>query len=149
MRMVVGSIAVLVACGSPPAPTFASFEERPAAAEGCRPPFERLGPGFVGLEDLDTGRSCEAYLEQDECILGIFDDCTYSFEGRREWRGSVRTQRVEIRPVFTRFDPRDRRSPSLCTGTASPGVSTLRLACRLDDHDPGPPHLGVSMTFLP
>lgn len=82
---------LLAGCGSPGAPGSppAGALPLPPAANTCGPALQ-VGRDWFYLADLQSGNSCSVYLEQDECVLGIYDDCTVRV-GARQWVGRVGT----------------------------------------------------------
>lgn len=104
-----------------------------AAAASCSPPYARLGSGpFVWL-DMDEGRACTAYLEQDECVLGVYRDCTSQDE--REWRGGVGPgDTVELEALYL-VPSISARAPLCCLGPLTLGGDWpyAQLECRVDD----------------
>lgn len=139
------AVALLVGCGAPPAPSFEAWTPPAPAATTCRPPFERFGPGSVRITDRDRGRACVALLERDECVVGIFDDCTEEGPARREWQGRISGDRVELTPYLVGGSPGP-RLPLACTGTLTVD-GRLEAACRLKE-DVAPPHQGLSLELL-
>ena len=86
------SALVLFACSSPPPPEIPPTSEigpPPAAALMCFPPYSMFAQKAFLLADLDQGTSCEVYIEQDECILGIYRDCTDPSPSSRQWVGII------------------------------------------------------------
>lgn len=112
-RASLGLLGLLLACDAPPAPPAPSHPGAPPAAATCTPPYERFGNTEVVWADLDLGRSCTAYLEQDECVLGIWRDCTTPTP--REWRGRVTGSRVEMRALHPAGSSLPRK-PDCCHG---------------------------------
>ncbi len=117
----------LAACGSPEAPPIPPTNEigpPPEASASCLPPFPTFAQENFLIADIQGGRSCTAYLEQDVCVLGIFRDCTDTRSQPREWQGKVETRLREEdgEPITTvtldAFDPEGPNgpSPNCCTG---------------------------------
>lgn len=83
------------------------------------------------LADLDIGRSCEIFLERDECVLAIFHDCTMT---GRQWVGTATqdTDKVSISlsPMFERAPAM--APPRVCTGSLVPSRVDPRAGTWLD-----------------
>ncbi len=124
--------AALFSCGKPPAPPPPSDDRLPpleAAAE-C-PPVEQFANDYFYVADLETGRSCTLYIEQDECIVGIFDDCSHLSSNcdrpRRQWRGTIDLAgSIRLEPTY-HVQPAT-RPPAQCTGSIESSEDTSRFA---------------------
>lgn len=79
----------MAGCGSPGAPGQPPAGALPPApaANACGPALQ-VGRDWFHLGDLISGSSCPVYLEQDECVLGIYDDCSVRVGGR-QWLGRI------------------------------------------------------------
>ncbi len=109
-------LAAALGCGPVPAPDWPQDAPEPAAA-ACEPPYARFAPGRFQLADLDIGRSCSVFLEQDECVLGVYRDCSVPTEAPREWRGWVDGPgRLRLDALFP-VPPTLPRSPRCCEGS--------------------------------
>ena len=87
------------------------------AALSCQPPYPRFANRWVRWADLDAGVSCTAFLEQDECVLGLFRDCSVE-GGLREWRGHVDGRgEIELRALRAPADAPRARAPECCRGS--------------------------------
>lgn len=138
-------LAAVIGCGAPEAPEIPGRDEigppPEAALPGdCLPPYPmRFGDDWYLLADLDRGVACYAYLERDECVVGIFDDCTDDSTDRRQWRGRLEQDEDGAKArLSTDYPPgsgsRVPRSPACCSG----GVHTegddawALLSCQID-----------------
>ena len=128
-----GPLLVLAACGAPPAPDLGvDAAPPPAAASTCEPPFERFGPGPVRITNLERNETCITELDRDECIIGIFDDCTVpSPDVRREWQGRIRGSQVDLAAFYVGGRPPRPPAPTTCTGTVSMSTRRIEAACSL------------------
>lgn len=82
------ALGALAACEAPPAPPGPPMEKLPPleSASTCSPGAKLVNreakpPDKFYFADLETDKSCEVFLEEDECIIGIFDDCTWEAQG--------------------------------------------------------------------
>ena len=150
-------VAVLgIHCGSAAGPEFEVQPPPTAAADVLcvDPGFARdVGQARFRLVDMDLGRSCEVFLEQDVCVLAIFDDCTDPSSQRREWQGQALTNRtVRLAPLY----PDDAtgviipRAPACCEGPVFPSTGAtewMRLDCRFSSCNNGNrAHTGLFLT---
>jgi hypothetical protein len=132
----------LWACERPPAPALPGRDRigpPPEAAASCEPPFPMsFGEAWFLVADLDRGSVCTAFLEQDECVVGLFRDCSDLGPGTpREWQGRF-TDRRELNLVA--LDPdetgaRPARAPRCCVGPVGPEgpiPSFAVLECQLE-----------------
>src|SRR5262249_11798300 len=95
---------LLVACSSPPPPLIPSRDAigPPREADrNCPISFERFAQAYFRIADLDRATSCIGYIEQDECILALFRDCTYDHP--RSWQGFI-DMGADIR-IGASYDP--------------------------------------------
>lgn len=143
-----GLSALVSACGGPSAPELPPRDvvgPPPEAAlpDQCVPPYPMsFGEDWFLLADLDRGEACYVFLERDECVLGIFADCTDAGIDRRQWRGrvDVDTEGAEAQ-LFTVFErsneSREPRQPICCGGpvhaTSDSASAWALLGCQLDD----------------
>lgn len=83
----------VTACGSPGNPGLPPAGALPPepAANTCAPALQ-VARDWFHLADLMSGNSCPVYLEQDECVLGIYADCTVR-AGSRQWLGRISADR--------------------------------------------------------
>src|SRR5262245_7532167 len=90
-RCLASAVMLLVACApSPEAPLPLPAGSRPPAPAGGCDIVRQDYAGYYWFSDLETGRSCRVYLEQDDCVVAIFDDCTWPDAwGDRQWTGRV------------------------------------------------------------
>ncbi|MEO1338170.1 MAG: hypothetical protein AAFV29_21175, partial [Myxococcota bacterium] len=79
---------------------------------------QNIGQATVQLVDMDSGKRCTTFLEQDVCVLAIFRDCTdEDSTPSREWQGEADSDRhVELRPFYPRDAVIQSRSPACCVG---------------------------------
>lgn len=141
-----------LACESPPAPGIPPRDQigppPPAASrQGCpRTSIANFGNDWYLLADLDQGTACYAYLERDECVLGIFSDCN-TLDDPRQWRGrgelvdvpnTVPLQFNKIAQLWTQYPATTNgagraRKPRCCMGevTASATASWSLMTCGL------------------
>ncbi len=116
------------ACGAPPSPQPPELRPEPPSANDCDP-TPRVAHAPFHFADLQAGRSCRVFLEQDECVVAIFDDCTdptRHFEGRATAEGGIwLSPEHTVAPTAT--------PPSRCEGIVAdrdtPHAS-VRLDCR-------------------
>lgn len=120
-----------VGCESPPAPPLPADGRLPPieAAADC-PPVTRFAQDYFYIADLATRRSCTLFIEQDECVLGIFDDCSHrstTVGPRRQWTGRIDHQRtISIEPHYK--EDENRKPPDRCTGPLMDPESPTRFA---------------------
>lgn len=142
MRWVLPLALLAAACGDPSAPQLPPRDQigppdEAAKPEACVPPYPMgFGDEWYLLADLDRGVACFAYLERDECILGVFIDCTDPSEDRRQWQGRVTNESIaELAPVYRSAQDSSRltRPPRCCHGAvvSSGTTSYARLDCQL------------------
>jgi hypothetical protein len=124
-------VLTLAACAAPDAPDIPGRDEigpPPEAArpEVCPPPYPMsFGDDWYLLADLDRGVGCVAFLERDECILGVFHDCTDDSQAPRQWRGILSTRAgTPTATLFTEHDPYDSGArlpldPKCCVGAVA------------------------------
>ena len=144
-------IAGLNAGCEPPAPADLGPEAPLPAAAFCLPPYPRFANQWVRWADLDRGRSCSVFLEQDECIVGVFRDCTAGDVDVREWRGAVNTQSgggamITLESLHTDEVRAAPRRPKCCQGSLQLSAESFwgQLQCQLrtcDSHDES--HAGI------
>lgn len=97
-------IAILIAvaalgCDPPEAPDLFPTAPPPPAANDCVPPYARFANAPFLWVDLDRGASCTVFLEQDECVLGLFRDGCGGDE--REWRGAIDGEdRIRLQALY-------------------------------------------------
>lgn len=134
------ALAATAACSAPAAPPAPDESLQPPRylAADCLPVSEIARQHDVTtnafLADLDEGRSCEIFLEQDECVLAIFRDCSYDASGTRQWVGEATpgTNGIDVvlKPTFAKAP--GRTPPRQCTGNLaaadSPRAGT-KLTC--------------------
>lgn len=137
MRRWVALALAIPACSSPPDPTIPPREEigppRPAATVLCFPPFSDFAQDRFVLADLDLGVSCPVFLEQDECILGIYDDCTDPSRSSRQWVGMIDSKEMTDRLEFAIHQGPGAvaaRPPQCCSGELVDSTWAL-LRCTL------------------
>jgi hypothetical protein len=125
-----------IACSSPPPPAIPPREEigppLPAANE-CFPPYTRFAQDWFVLADLDLGVSCRVFLEQDECVLGIFDDCTDPSATSRQWVGRIDSAMMRDQLELHIFEGTGAvlgRPPKCCSGELV-DMAWARLDCTL------------------
>lgn len=125
--------------GLPPWPDSDTVGPATPSAFACSPPYARFANTTFRWADLDRGRSCEVFFEQDECVLGVFRDCSAG-EEVREWRGFIDgDDRILLNALH---DPAEGfglpRRPRCCVGglVRANGDSTWSmLGCRNFDCD--------------
>lgn len=133
LLIVVGAAA----CTGPAAPEIPDDVGPPPPAANpqvCIPPYPMsFGQDWYLLADLDRGVGCVAFLERDECILGIFRDCTDESEAPRQWRGVVEQGRgIKLYPEHSATSGTlIARSPKCCLGTLPDDADPWALlSCR-------------------
>lgn len=136
-----GPVAVVIACSSPPEPVYPPRSEIGPPydqARMCQPPFPSgIGNGYYWMADLDLGRSCVVYLEQDDCVLGIYQECAAPDSTvLRQWQGRAKTANtvrwIELSPAVPSGGNPPARSPTCCEGAVVGevgGYSTAVLGC--------------------
>lgn len=149
------SALTAAACSSPPPPVIPGRETigppREAAAE-CDPTRMFAQTWFV-VADLDQGISCRAFVEQDECIVALFRDCTDAeSDPPRSWQGTINA-RLELELFRTReaTGSIDARSPSSCEGDLIASAAEpewAKLGCKIAG-SAQPPHLGLYLEREP
>ena len=133
-------LVLVTACSGPSEPPFDAPPAPVAAADVLceRPGFPQgIGQARYRLLDMDQGAACEVYLEQDECVLAIWQDCTDGSSNPREWQGQATVERqVELAPITaaTTTGVAIPRSPACCVGpvAATGPIDWMLLDCRLD-----------------
>lgn len=152
MRWTIGpaALAAIVGCAGPADPVYpdpSAIGPPPAVGDQCVPPFPMgFAQDWFVFADLDQGTSCDVFLEQDECAVGIYHDCTDGTADPREWQGRVSTNpnavgyepRIEL--VAKYEDPtsgsRLARGPSCCEGSLFPrGDNVVPTYALLTCHD--------------
>ncbi|MEO1233087.1 MAG: hypothetical protein AAFZ18_29755 [Myxococcota bacterium] len=123
----------------------------PPAANACVPPYARFANDTFLWADLDRGRSCTVYLEQDECVLGVFRDADCGGD-EREWRGTIDgDDRIRLRALYppgtAGLLP---RSPQCCDGIllrAHDVPPSSQLSCQLRScgNPADADHLGIQL----
>jgi hypothetical protein len=83
------------------------------AAADC-PPTLPFAQAEFRIADLDRGKSCIGFLEQDECILALFRDCTYDHP--RSWQGSLDMRKVVLNATYDPHQGVGARDPNECCG---------------------------------
>ncbi len=136
---------LLVSCSSPPAPEIpsrVSVGPPQEASATCNPPYkQQFGQKWVWVADQDTGRLCLSYLEQDECVLGMYRDCSSNPDDLREWQGRITEDKLQL-IAFYPFDGSQPRKPQCCGGTLHddwvaldcPGTGICLAGRQLEDH---------------
>lgn len=139
-------VGLQLGCGSPPPARLGAVDPLPPeAAQDCALPYVRLDAGPALWSDLDRGTTCEVWVESDECIFGIWEDCVSLPQvRRREWQGRFRDLRAELVPAHVPSAPD--RAPTRCEGVLETRREgrILRAACVLDDPSP---HAGVLLEW--
>jgi hypothetical protein len=146
-----------LACESPPGlppPPDSRLPPLESAAE-CDP-APRFAQRWFWLTDLSRARSCPVFLEQDECVLAIYRDCTG--DDGRQWEGTIDGSRdvVRLRPLVA--SPGPEAVPQVCSGAladrSAPGAWALlecqgavgHLGLHLEGVTDAPPVLGAGST---
>jgi hypothetical protein len=116
-------LLALIACSSPPPPTIpprSDIGPELPAATACFPPYNSsFAHDWFVLADLDLGVSCRVFLEQDDCVLGIFRDCTDPSPMLRQWVGVTSTEMTRDLLEFSVFHASGTivgRPPKCCEG---------------------------------
>src|SRR5262249_55091123 len=117
-------LCVLSACSSPQPPAIPDRETigppREASSE-CKPPTHMFAQDWFAIADLDIGSTCNAFIEQDECVIAIFRDCTdHDSTPPRSWQGAIGgPPQLDIELIRTRETSGSimSRSPISCTGS--------------------------------
>jgi hypothetical protein len=133
----VAAAALLCACSMPPDPTIPPRDPTALpgpAATSCFPPYSKFAQDWFLFGDMDVGASCRVYMEQDECILGIFRDCTDPNEADpRQWVGRISTMgavdSLEF-AIFPGLGSSAPRAPKCCEGDLA-GGDWARLDCKV------------------
>ncbi|MFO0722409.1 MAG: hypothetical protein U1E65_01420 [Myxococcota bacterium] len=127
-------LPLALACESPPAPPAPPAERLPPIELAARcPPGAKLvntdakPPEKFFLADLELDEGCEIALEEDECVLAIFRDCTWKPDGveqgspgaERQWIGTLTDDgghrgTIEIKPQYGA--PPSTTQPVSCKG---------------------------------
>lgn len=122
MRWGVLLMGLSLGCSDPGPPTIPPRSvigpDRPAATT-CFPPYSDFAQAPFVLADLNQGVSCEVYLEQDECVLGIFKDCTDLSPDPRQWIGTIDSNMMRDMLEFAIVEGEGSvisQSPSCCRG---------------------------------
>lgn len=133
----VAAVALASACSAPEGPPAVDESLRPPQykAATCSPVDDITRQDGVTtnafLADLDSGHSCEIFLERDECVLAIFHDCTMS---GRQWVGSATQDpdkvSISLWPMFERAPAM--APPRMCTGALLPSRVDPRSGTRLE-----------------
>lgn len=137
-----GGVALgLWACGSPGVPDLAppGRGPEPPAANGCPAVGSPFGNRVFHLQDFHSRRVCAVYLEQDECVLGIWDDCTVeAANAKRAWEG-----RIELNPgqptrlwLWSRSRA-GQQSPARCNGLLETEAETPRVLLDCESAEAG------------
>jgi len=140
MKRVLLGLVLVAACespGGPPPPADSLLPPRESASS-CGPSGMPLFPQLTSkpngyMADLEEGGSCGIYLEQDDCVVAIFRDCTY-YPGSRQWIGTVHADTTQISlTISPTYEPAPMLAgPQKCTGTfldpSNPRASTT-LTC--------------------
>jgi hypothetical protein len=101
------------------------------ASRDCTPPtdkFAKPDPTAAGTNflfaDFDDAKSCIDYIEQDECILAIYRDCTFTGgSGMRSWVGAIAHDKtITLSPTFTNSGVPPHQ-PAQCSGSLNNPVS--------------------------
>lgn len=132
-RLWVLAATTTLACSAPGDPTYPDrtiIGPPPAVGDACELPFPvNFAQDWFVLADLDQGTSCEIFLEQDECAVGIYHDCTDGSANPREWQGVVDSdpeQPMAYVPVisltakYAEGASRVPRGPTCCDGGLFP-----------------------------
>ncbi|MCK6547502.1 hypothetical protein L6R52_16760, partial [Myxococcota bacterium] len=151
-------LSALTACSSPPPPVVPPRDvvgpPREAAIE-CTPPTAKFAQQWFRLADLDTGTSCEVFVEQDECIVAIFRDCTTPEpELQRSWQGTIdHDMEVALRRTRQSSASTPARTPIDCRGLLekpADGPTWVKLHCRLMSGSADPvDHRGLYLEAVP
>lgn len=115
-RLSAAGLAALgfLACGSPAAPDLAPAQRAPGApaANTCEPVGSPFANRAFHLQDFAAARACRVYLEQDECVVGIWDDCTVqAANARRSWEGRVDLSAGQATTIWLRSRSRAGQVP--------------------------------------
>ena len=138
-------LATLAACQGP-----ASIPPPPEGATPQPPRANDCGPSVVFAHDdfyfadLERGRSCEVFVEQDECVLAVWSDCT---EPRRRWEGELgllpESMTWEVTLTTEHIEQPEGVRPSRCVGPVL-DIDSPRRAARLRCETEGSePHRGI------
>ena len=138
---------LVVACGGPPAPPPPPTDRLPppARASSC-PPVAQFAHQPFFFADMLTRASCPVFLEQDECILAVFDDCTNvdrttDDRSPRQWEGRIRVGGIiELEPRHP--SPPKIPPPKRCVGQLQDAASSTARA-RLHCEGGGVAHPGL------
>ncbi len=126
----------LLACSSPPPPTIPPRDvvgPPLPVANSCLPPYTTFAQDWFILADLDLGTSCRVFLEQDECVLGIYRDCTDPSPNPRQWVGAIDSAMMKDQLEFQIYEGNGTvvgRPPKCCNGRLI-DLDWARLDCHL------------------
>jgi hypothetical protein len=128
-------------CSGPGAPTIPEREQigpPEAAGDHCpRKVVPRFGQAYFHVADLDLGRTCIGFVEQDECVVALFRDCTDQVaETPRSWQGTIDdTGRIHLERTNETTATVIPRAPTECNGTLqTEQEGRIRTWAKLDCH---------------
>ena len=129
---------ILCACGSPPPPGPVPGERTPPSpvANDCPAVGSPFGNDRFHVQNLGPRLVCQVYLEQDECVVAIWDDCTVELANtQRSWEGRIDPVPGVDPRIWMRSHSRgSAQEASSCQGTLELGSETPRslLDCQRD-----------------
>lgn len=130
------------ACSGPDAPIIPDQSViGPPAAAGDHCPKEavtRFAQRWFRVADLDTGRECTGFIEQDECVVALFRDCTDPIsKPARSWQGSIdKLKHLNLARTTESANGVMARSPTECSGELTIDVNEpidtwAKLTCKI------------------
>lgn len=91
------------------------------------------------LQDMDSKRVCEVYLEQDECVVAIWEDCTVlAANTQRSWQGRIDlTPNMPARVWLQSTSRGSAQPPAICQGRLELEAETPRALLDCERSDTG------------
>lgn len=142
MRFFAIAALFLAACPGPEAPIIPEQSViGPPAPAGDHCPREavtRFAQRWFRVADLDTGRECTGFIEQDECVVALFRDCTDPVsKPSRSWQGSIdKLKHITLARTTESANGIMARSPTECRGDLvldlnEPINTWAKLVCKI------------------
>lgn len=133
------SLTSLAACSGPEAPTIPPRDQigpPEAAGDHCpRKVVPRFAQAYFQVADLELGQTCTGFIEQDECVIALFRDCTDQVSDiPRSWQGTIEEDGdIHWERTTETSGSVIARSPSECNGTLSTAAEgDIRVWAKLD-----------------
>jgi hypothetical protein len=149
-----GALALVgaLACSSPPPPVIPGRDVigPPYAAQVNCPEGSgsaRIAQSNFRIADLDRGTVCTGFIEQDECIVALYHDCTYDIAHARSWQGQI-DEKMSVIDLYASYEHGGGvfpRSPNFCSGTLKLPASAppwAMLTCQISGSAGMSPHSG-------